>query len=39
MEIIYRELRKKDYDAVKAILNESFGLHRYVSDKRVLESF
>lgn len=39
MEIIYRELRKKDCEAVKAILNESFGLHRYVGDKRVLESF
>jgi len=33
MNIIYRELRKSDFDSVKSIVNESFGLHRYAAEK------
>lgn len=39
MGITYRELQKSDYEAVKTVINESFGLYRYVTDERVLESF
>lgn len=37
--IIYRNLKKQDYNAVAELLSHSFGLHRYVSDKRLLRIF
>lgn len=39
MSFYYREIKKEDYTAIKNIINESFGLYRYVNDKRVLGSF
>lgn len=40
MEAIkYRPIQKKDYQAVSEIMNQSFGLFHYVSDKKALESF
>lgn len=38
MKVIYREIKKADYAAIKNIINESFGLYRYVNDKNVLKS-
>ncbi|GEM_PF-5833112 len=31
-EIIYREIKKDDYETVKSIINESFGLYRYIDN-------
>jgi len=39
MGILYRELRKSDFDSVKNMINESFGLYRYVDNESVLKSF
>ncbi len=30
MKLIYRKLQKRDSAAIKSIINESFGLYRYV---------
>lgn len=38
-EILYRPIEEKDYVAVGEILNQAFGLFRYVSDSKTLESF
>ena len=38
-QLIYRNLKKQDYNAVAELLSHSFGLHRYVSDKRLLRIF
>lgn len=37
-EMRYRPLEKRDYDAVGQLINKSFGLYRYVPDKRVLKT-
>lgn len=40
MEIIkYRPLEERDYFAVGEIINQAFGLHRYVSDENTLKCF
>lgn len=40
METInYRTVEKKDYPAIGEIINQAFGLYRYVSDEKTLESF
>lgn len=40
METIkYRTTEKKDYPAIGEIINQSFGLYRYVSDKKTLDCF
>lgn len=39
MNVTYREMQKKDGDAVKKLINQSFALHSYVSDPGVLKSF
>lgn len=36
METQYRPLEKRDYAAVCEILNQAFGLHRYVTDPKTL---
>lgn len=38
-EVIYREIEKKDYDAVMLIMNQGFGLYRYVDDPKTLQVF
>lgn len=38
-QIIYRNLKKQDYNAVADLLSHAFGLHRYVSDKQLLWIF
>ncbi|MEG2597571.1 MAG: GNAT family N-acetyltransferase, partial [Oscillospiraceae bacterium] len=35
---IYRKLNKTDFPAVKDLINESFGMHRYMTDQGVLNS-
>ncbi|WP_346847339.1 GNAT family N-acetyltransferase [uncultured Clostridium sp.] len=37
-EIIYREIKKDDYETVKSIINESFGLYRYIDNEKVLKN-
>lgn len=37
--IKYRKIEKRDYLAVGEILNQSFGLFHYVSDKKTLNCF
>ena len=39
MNIIYRELKVADYPIVKNLINKSFGLHRYVDNQSILESW
>jgi ribosomal protein S18 acetylase RimI-like enzyme len=36
-QIVYRNLKEEDYPAVADILSQAFGLHRYVSDPRLLQ--
>lgn len=36
--ITYREIKKSDYEEIKAIINESFGLHKYIENPRVLKT-
>lgn len=38
-KITYREIRKADFESIKNIINESFGLYRYVDNPSVLKSF
>ncbi|MBU5675420.1 GNAT family N-acetyltransferase [Alkaliphilus sp. MSJ-5] len=37
-EIIYREIKKSDYRAIEVIINNSFGLYKYVNNPKVLKS-
>ena len=40
METInYRTVEKKDYPAIGEIINQAFGLYRYVSDEKTLDCF
>jgi hypothetical protein len=39
MNITYRQLEKGDYTAVQSMINQSFGLYRYVNNESVLKSF
>lgn len=36
-KVIYRNIAKKDYPAVRSLICDAFGLQRYVSDSKVLE--
>lgn len=38
-QIVYRNLKKQDYNEVADLLSHSFGLHRYVSDERLFRIF
>ena len=38
-QVRYRDLKKEDYPAVAGILSQAFGLHRYVSQPRLLQAF
>lgn len=38
-KITYREIQKTDFESIKSIINESFGLYRYVDNPSVLKSF
>lgn len=38
-QIVYRNLKKQDYNEVADLLSHAFGLHRYVSDKQLLQIF
>lgn len=38
MNVIYREIKKSDYGAIEAIINNSFGLYKYINDPKVLKS-
>ncbi|MEG0693822.1 MAG: GNAT family N-acetyltransferase [Oscillospiraceae bacterium] len=35
-KIIYREIKKQDYNAIQSIINQSFGLYRYVDHPKAL---
>lgn len=37
--MLYRTMEKKDYPEIGEILNQAFGLFRYVSDERTLKAF
>ncbi len=37
-EIIYREIKKDDYGTIQSIINESFGLYRYIDNEKVLKN-
>lgn len=37
--VLYRTMEKKDYPEIGEILNQAFGLFRYVSDERTLKAF
>ena len=38
-KVVYRPIKKEDYEAIKAIINEAFGLHKLIKDKRILNHF
>lgn len=38
-KVIYRQIEKRDYTAVEEIINRSFGLFRYVSNREILDYF
>lgn len=38
MNVIYREIKKSDYGTIETIINNSFGLYKYVNNPKVLES-
>ncbi|HCQ90394.1 MAG TPA: GNAT family N-acetyltransferase [Clostridium sp.] len=38
MNVTYREIKKSDYGVIEAIINNSFGLYKYVSNPKVLKS-
>ena len=35
--VIYRNVRKEDYAQIEELINQSFGLHGYVSSSKVLK--
>lgn len=37
-DVIYRPLRKSDYNEIKQIINKSFGLHKYFNNSKVLKT-
>lgn len=37
--LIYREIRKSDYDIVKELINEAFKFYQYTSNSKVLDIF
>lgn len=36
-EVIYREIMKDDYDRIKQLINEAFGIHDLIQDKKFLD--
>lgn len=38
-EIIYREIKNSDYTEIQEIINESFGLYKYIDNPKVLNTF
>ena len=37
-KVIYRNLVKEDYEAIKHLIGEAFGFNEFIKDKKFLDS-